>query len=46
MDAPNRNENLWTVVCADICEDDNIHPPTKWKLAARICEKMLEVHLI
>ena len=46
MDAPNRNENLWTVVSADLCEDDNIHPPTKWKLAARICEKMLEVHLI
>ena len=27
-----------TVKCADISENDNIHPPTKWRLAARIAE--------
>lgn len=27
-----------TVICSDICENDNIHPATKWKLAARIAD--------
>ncbi len=27
-----------TVICADVCEDDNIHPATKWKLAERITD--------
>ncbi len=27
-----------TVICADICENDDIHPKTKWKLAERIIE--------
>ena len=27
-----------TVICADICESDDIHPPTKWRLAERITE--------
>lgn len=28
--------NVTTVISSDVCEDDNIHPATKWKLAARI----------
>ena len=30
-----------TVVCRDICESDNIHPPTKDKLAKRIAEVLM-----
>nr|MBQ4318448.1 hypothetical protein [Clostridia bacterium] len=29
-----------SVKCADICEKDDIHPPTKWKLAKRIHNAM------
>ena len=25
----------------DLCEDDNIHPPTKYKLARRICDDLI-----
>ena len=32
---------LSCVKCFDICEDDNIHPPTKYKLAQRICEDLI-----
>ncbi len=32
---------LSCVISSDICEDDNIHPPTKYKLAQRICEDMI-----
>ena len=39
-DAPNFINGCITVKCADICEDDCIHPPTKWKLAKRIFEAM------
>ncbi|MBQ8509775.1 MAG: hypothetical protein IJ493_07705 [Clostridia bacterium] len=31
-----------TVVCADICESDDIHPKTKYRLAARIAAAMEE----
>lgn len=30
--------NVRTVICRDVCEDDNIHPATKHLLAARITE--------
>ena len=30
--------NVRTVICRDVCEDDNIHPATKHLLAARIAE--------
>ena len=39
-DAPSHIPHTVSVKCADICEDDNIHPPTKWKLAKRIFEAM------
>ena len=29
-----------TVISADVCENDMIHPVTKWKLAARIAENI------
>ncbi len=28
--------NVYSVVCEDICEKDDIHPRTKWRLAKRI----------
>ncbi len=30
-----------TVICRDICETDNIHPPTKDKLSRRVAEAIL-----
>lgn len=30
--------NVKTVICADVCENDNIHPPTKRPLAIRIAK--------
>lgn len=32
-----------TVVCADVCEDDDIHPPTKKPLALRVAAAALEL---
>jgi len=31
-------ENTKTVISADVCESDNIHPPTKDKLAVRVAD--------
>jgi len=42
LDTPNRVKNAYAVKCADICEDNDIHPPTKWKLAERIVNVMKE----
>lgn len=39
----NEMENVKTVICSDICEDDNIHPPTKLPLAIRIKEALLNI---
>jgi len=39
-EAPSFIQHCTTVKCADICENDVIHPPTKWKLAKRIFETM------
>ena len=36
LKAPHMLENVRTVISADISETDNIHPPTKKPLAARI----------
>ena len=36
--AVKRTENCYLIKCADICESDNIHPPTKHLLAKRIAE--------
>jgi sialate O-acetylesterase len=38
LEVLNITENVITVISADICENDNIHPPTKTKLAERIAE--------
>ncbi len=35
-EAPEHIRHCETVVCADICEKDNIHPPTKDALARRV----------
>lgn len=34
--------NVKTVVSRDVCENDNIHPPTKSALSQRIAEELLE----
>lgn len=34
-------ENVVTVISKDVCETDNIHPPTKTKLSKRIVEALL-----
>ena len=34
--------NTYTVICRDICETDDIHPPTKDKLALRIADTVLK----
>lgn len=41
-DAPAIIRGVYTVKSADICEDDNIHPPTKWKLGARLAACIAE----
>ena len=33
-------KNVITVIAADVCEKDNIHPPTKYKLAKRIAQAL------
>lgn len=38
LNVPNLTHNVKTVISADICERDNIHPPTKKPLAERIVE--------
>lgn len=38
LEAENRIDGVKTLICADICEAKEIHPPTKWKLAERIVE--------
>lgn len=34
-------ENVKTIVSRDVCESDQIHPPTKTKLATRIAEALI-----
>ncbi len=41
LDAPRYIPNLKTVICADVCEEGEIHPATKWKLADRIAEALV-----
>lgn len=41
IEVSKRLENVKTVICADICEDDDIHPKTKDKLSHRIVEALL-----
>lgn len=36
LDVQNTAEKVKTVISADVCEKDNIHPPTKHLLAGRI----------
>ncbi len=40
MEAAAQIPYVRTVPCADICETDDIHPPTKSRLAKRICENL------
>lgn len=35
---PQMRENVYMVVSADVCEKDNIHPPTKLYLAQRVAD--------
>ena len=42
-DIQNIVENVFTVTSADVCESNNIHPPTKHKLANKIANKLLEL---
>ena len=35
--------NVKTVISADVCESDDIHPPTKHKLAHRIAMRLIEL---
>lgn len=41
--AANTIKNAYLVKCADICEDNDIHPPTKNLLGARIADKIREI---
>ncbi len=36
-------ENVHTVICADVCENNGIHPPTKHLLAERIADVLASV---
>ena len=36
-------ESVRTAICADVCEKNNIHPPTKIKLAQRIADALDEL---
>ncbi len=36
-------ENVFTVISSDVCERDNIHPPTKHKLAHKVASKLIEI---
>ncbi|MBQ4641176.1 MAG: hypothetical protein IJB47_00985 [Oscillospiraceae bacterium] len=36
LDIQQERDNVMSVVCADVCETDNIHPPTKDKLSKRV----------
>lgn len=38
--------NITTVISADVCESDDIHPPTKYKLAKRIATALKNIKLI
>ncbi len=40
LDAQSAISGVKTVICADVCENDDIHPKTKWKLADRIFESL------
>ena len=37
----NEMQDVYSVICADVCEDDDIHPPTKAPLAERIANVIL-----
>ena len=41
VDIQNATENTFTIVSADVCEKDDIHPPTKSILANRIADTIL-----
>lgn len=34
--------NVTTVISADVCETDNIHPPTKWYISERVAAAIVE----
>ncbi len=36
-------ENVKTVISADVCENDDIHPPTKVKLSNRISDELMQM---
>ena len=38
MRVPGMCPGVKCVRCADVCETDGIHPPTKWRLAERVAE--------
>ena len=35
-------DHVKTIICRDVCEDDDIHPPTKRHLSARVTNAILE----
>ena len=39
-DAQFLRENVKTIICRDVCEDDNIHPASKKQLAERIAASL------
>ena len=41
MEIANEVDGVQTVVCRDVCEDDNIHPPTKRYLSERIAKLLI-----
>ncbi len=41
--AAEKIDNAYLVKCADICEDDDIHPPTKNLLGKRLADKLTEI---
>lgn len=43
MDVQSKRQNVRTVISADVCENDDIHPKTKYKLAGRISQAVMEL---
>lgn len=41
--AAEKIDNAYLVKCADICEDNDIHPPTKNLLGKRLADKLTEI---
>lgn len=44
LEIANEMQDVYSVICADVCEDDDIHPPTKAPLGERIANVILHLN--